>query len=233
MEGVRHGERWGSAGGESDDELTQESCGVLGGADEGDVRVEEVFLGGEEFAQFETVGVLSGNSEGVGVERAVLLFGEMLGGLGREFFEGLAEEEGLGRFGESVSFHEVLYGEEVAESREDGDKENADGGFVFGEEAFEEFERALGAAGGEGVAEFEDDGGAGEGDDLADIGFRDWAGSVGEVEGELVDFGEEDASVAAGADGEEFESFWIEAQSERGGESLGKLHGGFLPAWLG
>ncbi|MEK0447568.1 MAG: hypothetical protein RLZZ399_2889, partial [Verrucomicrobiota bacterium] len=42
-----------------------------------------------------------------------------------------------------------------------------------------------------------------------------------------------DASVAAGADGEEFESFWIEAQSERGGESLGKLHGGFLPAWLG
>ncbi len=171
-----------------------------------------------------------GDAEGVGVEGAVFFAGEVVCGLGGEFIEGAGEEPwGLGR-GEAMAVHEVLDEEEAADGGDDGDEEDAYGVLALLEELLDECEAAGGLTGGEGVAELEDDAGAGEGDEGADVIDGGVAASGAEVEVDFFELVIDLAGVAAGEHGEELDGVGAEAEIEGAGAGVDEGAGGFLPA---
>lgn len=188
--------------------------------------------GALQLLEFEAGGVGAGEEEWVGVDSSAFFLGQP----GAFFFrDGVESGEVLVVVAVFGDFFVVGNGgchEEVSDGGDDGGSENADGAFFAGKLLVDEFESAGSVFLLNGIANFEDDTGVGQGDKEADvIGLHFPA--LAEVEVDFFQFGIDLAGIGTGEVDEEFDGFGGELEFELGGFALDDAGDVFLPAFFG
>ena len=117
-----------------DDQFRQNRLLVAMSAQELAIGIAARQKGFFEMLQAEPGRVGGGESDPVGVERTVLLAGEVGGVLGAELAQLGGKELRLGRGLELVTLHEVLGHKEIPDSRHDGRQQDPDGVLPLAEE---------------------------------------------------------------------------------------------------
>ncbi len=142
------------------------------------------------------------------------------------------EGEGSVRTRNSVPLHQVFCQEQIPDGRQDRDQQNADRSFTLIEQSLHQRERAFEVAGGQRVAQLEDDTGAGKRHQLAHLVDVDLT-LAAQVKVDLFQFVLDLAGVATGQQHEKIERLLFKLQAARLCASSDDLGGFLFPARAG
>ena len=117
--------------------------------------------------------ILGRDAQGVAADGAIFFARQVFGRVGRQAIDRGDKLKRSLRPGQSITLHEVLGQEEIPDSRQNRHEQNADGAFALVEQAAHEFERPLQIPFGQGIAQFENDAGTREWNEIAHMFHRD------------------------------------------------------------